>query len=106
MSGKGTAIQINPLMSGKTGFSKEFFGDKFYLSQTPESERGIIPLSMYRNLDPDNSSISHKKGPREVTKKKPPITPPDGVATLESLFGSITPSLINLLDLYPAQKAI
>ena len=51
-------------MSGNTGFSKEFFGDKFYLSQTPESERGIIPLSMYRNLDPDNSTISHKKRPQ------------------------------------------
>lgn len=49
---KDNTIKVNDLLSGKEGFKEEFFGDKFYISQTPESERGVLPFGMYLNLDP------------------------------------------------------
>lgn len=39
-----TTREVNPLISGKTGFKEEFFGDRFFINTTPEAERVIIPL--------------------------------------------------------------
>lgn len=40
---KGT-IQANSFVSGEKGFSEEFFGDKFFISVTPESGRLLFNL--------------------------------------------------------------
>ena len=44
-------IKVNPEVSGERGFKTKFFADKFYINQTPESERGILSLGIYRDID-------------------------------------------------------
>lgn len=47
-----TRLFANHLISGENGFSKESFGDKFFINVVPESERAIIPLPYYLEIDP------------------------------------------------------
>lgn len=49
----GTNIKVNDFISGKFGYSTEFFADKFYINTTPESERILIPIKEY--LSSNNS---------------------------------------------------
>lgn len=47
-----TRLFANHLISGENGFSKESFGDRFFINVVPESERAIIPLPYYLEIDP------------------------------------------------------
>lgn len=63
-------LVVNKFISGKNGFSPEFFGDKFYINVNPQSERALIPLNYILRINPENEV--------EGEGKTPPPPPPGG----------------------------
>ncbi|MDD4624098.1 MAG: hypothetical protein PHX40_01870 [Bacilli bacterium] len=49
--GKDSTIEINDFISGKNGFSTEFFADKFFISGSPEGPRLLIDFNSFIEKD-------------------------------------------------------
>lgn len=60
---------VNPYISGENGFSKEFFGHKFFINITPESERLLVNLNDF--FGKDNLEITKAEPkPAETEEEK------------------------------------
>ena len=56
-------LAVNKFISGKNGFSPEFFGDKFYINVNPQSERALIPLNYILRINPEDEVEDGGKTP-------------------------------------------
>lgn len=95
--GTDGSIIVNEFISGKNGFTKEFFADRFYINTNPQSERVLIPIEFITKLDHDTTK-------KDDGKKKRTTTPPPGnLDTVKyefmDLFSNQFPSLRKALDL-------
>lgn len=96
-------IKVNPLVSGELGFSSDFLGNKIYINQTPEAERGIIPLGIYRDMDiKDNVTITNNS---PVIEQEPELVPEESVPkitsdeySITSVFKDSIPAFVTLLN--------
>ena len=65
-------IVINPYISGENGFTPEFFGNKFFINITPESERLLVGLDDFfskKGLEPMVSTPKAAETEEEKAKK-------------------------------------
>ena len=67
--GKDGNVVVNPFISGNGGFTRKFFGDKFYINVNPQSERALIPIEFITKLD--HSTVKDKETKKKTKKKVP-----------------------------------
>ena len=61
-------LVVNPYINGSESFSPEFFGDKFFINVTPESERLLVDLNDFFNSKTLDTKIKTK--PEETKEEK------------------------------------
>jgi len=97
----GKQLIANPFVSGKSGFSEDFFGDKFYISLSPESGSLFLDIQDFLNAvvksEVEKTEVKEvKKEPKKTTKKKEEV--PSVISSTEEKLNTVVTGILEGKD--------